>query len=252
MFQLVMAAALAAAAAANPGTAAVADQVTTARVVGSQLVITGALGRASQLRILDTTVYDVGSLQPGAGCVRLSATSVKCAAFTRILVSLGPRADSVIYTGSVPTVQDGGDGDDTLSGGDGADVLSGGPGNDVLNGRDGADDVSGGTGDDVLDEPATDGGSNVLSGGPGNDRIDGSQPNMRDRADFSDHVAGMTIDLGKGTATGPNELDEVANVQDVRGTAGDDTLIGDPWPNQLYGLGGDDTCVAGPGDLCVP
>jgi hypothetical protein len=75
---------------------------------------------------------------------------------------------------------------------------------------------------------------------------------MRDRADFSDHVEGMTIDLAKGTASRPGELDEIRNVQDVYGTAGDDTLSGNAWHNWMYGFDGTDTCTEGPGDMCVP
>lgn len=120
-----------------------------------------------------------------------------------------------------------------------------------MSGGYGPDSLFGGDGDDVLDEPSTDTGGNFLQGGHGNDKIDGSKPNMRDSVDFSDHTEGMTIDLAAGTASRPGEIDEIKNVQDVRGTAGDDTLSGNVWSNRMTGLGGMDSCTEGPGDVCL-
>ncbi|MFC3896713.1 hypothetical protein ACFOWZ_34990 [Lentzea rhizosphaerae] len=229
MIQLVVAVALAAA-----GTAAAPDPATVARVEAGRLVVTGAPARASQIHVTGTTISDAGSMRAGTGCTRLSASRVHCAQVQKIVLHLGNRDDTVLYDSAVPTEQHGGDGDDSLQGGSGADTLYG------------------GDGDDVLDEPSADAGGNFLQGGHGNDTIDGAKANMRDRADFSDHAEGMTIDLAAGTATGSGEVDQLKNVQDVYGTAGDDTLIGNVWPNKMYGLGGDDTCTEGPYDMCVP
>lgn len=246
MLQLVVAAALIAS-----GTAAAApDPATVARVELGRLVITGAPDRASRLTISGTTISDAGTMRAGAGCTRLSTSRVQCAQVQKIVIYLGKRDDKVLYDGALPTEQHGGDGNDSLHGGTGGDHLYGGDGNDTMTGGTGADHVYGGDGDDVLDEPQTDAGGNVLSGGYGNDKIDGAKPNMRDRADFSEHTEGMTIDLTASTATRPGETDEVKNVQDVRGTQGDDTLVGNVWSNWMYGLGGNDTCTEGPGDKC--
>ncbi|MEV6239414.1 calcium-binding protein [Lentzea sp. NPDC051838] len=247
MLQLVVAAALAAS-----GTAAAPDPATTARVEAGRLVITGAPARASQIHVSGTTISDAGTMRAGTGCTRLSASRVQCAQVPKIVIYLGNRDDTVLYDSAVPTEQHGGDGDDSLHGGSGADVLEGGDGDDTMSGGTGPDMLYGGDGDDVLDEPSTDAGGNFLQGGYGNDKIDGAKANMRDRADFSDHAEGMTIDLAAGTATRPGELDEIKNVQDVRGTAGDDTLSGNAWPNLMYGLGGNDTCTEGPADVCMP
>ena len=228
MLQLVVAAALAASA-----TAAAPEPATTARVEAGRLVVTGAPARASQIHVSGTTISDAGTMRAGTGCTRLSASRVHCAQVQKVVIYLGNRNDTVLYDSAVPTELQGGDGDDTMSGGTGPDHLYG------------------GDGDDVLDEPSTDAGGNVLQGGYGNDKIDGAKLNMRDRADFSDHAEGMTIDLAAGTATRPGETDEVQNVQDVHGTAGDDTLSGNAWPNKMYGLGGNDTCTEGLYDMCV-
>ena len=247
MLQLVVAAALAAS-----GIAAAPEPATTARVEAGRLVITGAPARASQIHVSGTTISDAGTMRAGTGCTRLSASRVQCAQAQKIVIYLGNRNDTVFYDSAVPTEQQGGDGNDSLHGGSGADTLQGGDGDDTMSGGYGPDHLYGGDGDDVLDEPSIDTGGNVLQGGYGNDKIDGPSPNMRDSVDFSDHTEGMTIDLAAGTASRPGELDEIKNVQDVRGTAGDDTLSGNAWPNRMWGLGGVDTCTEGPGDVCQP
>ena len=246
MLTLIVAAALVAS-----GTAAAPDPATVARVEAGRLVVTGAPARASRIHVSGTTVSDAGTMRPGAGCTRLSASHVQCAQVEKIVIHLGNRDDEVLYDSAVPTEQHGGQGDDSLNGGSGADVLQGGEGDDALSGGLGPDQLFGGDGDDVLDEPQADAGGNLLQGGYGNDKIDGVKPDMRDRADFSDHAEGMTIDLAAGTASRPGELDEVKNVQDVYGTQGDDVLSGNAWPNRMFGLGGTDTCTQGLYDLCV-
>ena len=246
MLQLVVAVALAAS-----GTAAAPEPATVARVEGGRLVITAAPARAAQINVSGITISDAGTMRAGAGCTRLSASRVRCAQVEEIVIYLGNRDDTVLYDSAVPTEQHGGDGNDSLHGGSGPDVLEGGGGDDTMTGGLGPDHLFGGDGDDVLNEPSADTGGNVLQGGYGNDKIDGAKPNMRDRADFSDHAEGMTIDLAAGTASRPGELDEVKNVQDVYGTAGDDTLSGNAWQNWLYGFDGTDTCTEGPGDMCI-
>ncbi|WP_143466595.1 hypothetical protein [Lentzea kentuckyensis] len=201
-----------AAALAASGTAAAPDPATSARVEAGRLVITGAPARASQIHVSGNTISDAGTMRAGTGCTRLSASRVQCAQVQKIVIYLGNRDDTVLYDSAVPTEQHGGDGDDSLQGGSGADTLE---------------------------------------GGDGNDKIDGAKANTRDRADFSDHTEGMTIDLAAGAATRPGEVDELKNVQDVNGTAGDDTLSGNAWPNVMKGLGGNDTCTEGLYDMCV-
>ncbi|GGU34051.1 calcium-binding protein [Lentzea flava] len=246
MLQLVVAAALAASA-----TAAAPEAATVARVEAGRLVVTGAPARASQIHVSGTTISDAGPMRAGTGCTRLSVSRVQCAQVQKVVLHLGDRNDAVFYDSAVPSEQHGGDGDDSLHGGSGQDVLLGGAGDDTITGGPGADRLYGGDGDDVLDESPTEGGGNFLQGGHGNDKIDGVKPNMRDSVDFSDHTEGMVIDLAAGTASGPGEIDQVLNVQDVYGSAGDDTLSGNAWPNRMMGLGGTDTCTEGPGDVCV-
>ncbi|HEX4364896.1 MAG TPA: calcium-binding protein [Solirubrobacteraceae bacterium] len=97
-------------------------------------------------------------------------------------------------------------------------ILDGGAGNDTLIGGPSQDTLIGGTG------------SNSLDGGSGVNTVS-----------FSDHHAGVHVDLHAGTATGARgERDTLANIQDIRSGPGDDTINGDGAPNHLTGGGGTD------------
>ena len=139
-------------------------------------------------------------------------------------------------------------GNDVIVGLGGNDVLRGLEGNDVLCGSTGNDRVIGSAGDDVLtDEGNDDESTNVLMGGAGNDSYIGGVGH--DTADFSDPTSGATsvqVDLGAYYALGQG-LDEIGFVEDVRGTAGSDTIYGDGADNTLYGLAGTDRLFGGGG-----
>ncbi|MEI5682526.1 hypothetical protein AAAK29_29765 [Mesorhizobium sp. CCNWLW179-1] len=118
--------------------------------------------------------------------------------------------------------------DDTLTGTDAdANTLSGGDGNDMLSGLGGADN---------------------LIGGPGSDT-----------ADYTASTAGIIVNLDTGTASGGHaEGDTLASIENLFGSAFDDTLTGtDADANilnggagndLLYGLGGNDTLIGGLGN----
>jgi Ca2+-binding RTX toxin-like protein len=116
---------------------------------------------------------------------------------------------------------------DSLTGNDAANSLSGGAGNDSL---------FGGLGDDTLAGGA---GADVLWGGQG-----------MDFADYSASGAGVSINLGAGTASGGDAAgDTFAGVDGIFGSAFDDTLIGfndqstsgnDIYTNRFFGGGGND------------
>jgi Ca2+-binding RTX toxin-like protein len=204
----------------------------------------------------------------------------------------GGAGDDRLYGGTGTDVMTGDSGDDLLSGGLGDDALTGdlgaddlfgGGGDDVvygdrayatsaclslpqpgcadeLHGDDGADQLRGGEwadlyrggpGNDLLDDPSG-GGGNILDGGTGDDVIDGSSEVMRDVLDYSARGVGVEVDLAAGTGGEPGELDLIANVQDIQGSAGNDKLAGNVRNNRIYGNGGFDTITGGGGtDLCV-
>lgn len=117
------------------------------------------------------------------------------------------------------------DGADTVSGGDGADDLTGGAGSDNL---------SGGAGNDVL-RFTDDADADVFAGGADVDAVDLA----------TSSVGGATVTLDgvadDGIVAEPVKDDVHTDVEVVRGTYGDDTLIGSAAPNALIGGGGDDS-----------
>ena len=118
---------------------------------------------------------------------------------------------------------DGGAGDDTIYADNGNDTLTGGDGNDTLVGGAGADSLSGGAGTDT--------------------------------ADYSESSAGVSVDLsafvGSGTG-GDAEGDTFSGIENVTGSAFNDTLTGDAGDNVLIGGGGNDTLNGGDGsDLFI-
>ena len=123
-----------------------------------------------------------------------------------------------------------------LRGGPGHDVIQGGPGDDGLQGGGGDDTVGGGPGADRL-RGAT--GGDRLSGGAG-----------RDVTTYMPRAAAMRLSIGDGANDGRRgEGDDIAaDIEDVRGGLGNDTLIGSAGPNRLFGLMGNDRVVGGRGN----
>jgi Ca2+-binding RTX toxin-like protein len=115
---------------------------------------------------------------------------------------------------------------DSLTGSAGANVLNGGSGHDVLAGR---------------------GGNDVLNGGAGTDT-----------ADYSGAAGGVDLKLALNTATndGDGGSDTFISIENITGSAFNDTLSGDGLANVingglgadfLQGLGGNDTLIGGAG-----
>jgi Ca2+-binding RTX toxin-like protein len=136
-------------------------------------------------------------------------------------------------------------GDCTITGTAGDDVLKGTKGDDVICGLGGRDQLIGRSGNDTL---IGGDGNDVLLGGKGNDSLDGG--NDMDTAGFYDSsIDGASVDLVDGTAvTNGGGSDSLANIENVKGSAGSDTLIGNAGINILRGRGGDDFVYGGEGD----
>ncbi|MEM7743842.1 MAG: LamG-like jellyroll fold domain-containing protein [Pseudomonadota bacterium] len=121
-------------------------------------------------------------------------------------------------------------GDDVLYGGEDDDQLFGNEANDVQYGGDGADKIYGGSGDDML---AGDAGADALYGGGG-----------IDTADYSGSGAKIVVRLsGSPGSGGDAQGDRLFDVENIIGSAFDDTLIGDGLGNTIDGLGGMDSIV---------
>lgn len=193
----------------------------------------------------------------------------------------------VLTGDSGANVLKGGAGNDRLNGGAGADTICGGAGNDVLIGGGGVDTVSyadatagvtvslastsqqgtGGGGNDTLngfenltgsafaDTLTGTAGVNVLTGGAaddtllgggGNDTFDGGEGT--DTASFVDAASGVTLNLGVvgAQASGVGSV-RLTGIENLIGSAFDDTLTGSRGDNVLTGGGGADTLTGGLG-----
>ena len=118
----------------------------------------------------------------------------------------------------------GGTANDKFWGTDGANVFNGGNGNDLLDGRGGNDELYG------------DAGNDTLIGGAGADKLDGGAD--VDTADYSGSTTGLTINLAAGTAS---DGDTLVSIENVVGSAFNDTLISAAGANVLNGGAGFDT-----------
>ena len=133
----------------------------------------------------------------------------------------------------------GGTVDDSLTGSDEANVLTGGAGADTLSGGDGADTLNGGLGNDIFDCGTSTDGADVMVGGAGTDTVD-----------YSARTGTLTISLnGQADDGEEDELDNVrADVENVYGGDGGDTIVGSASANILEGGAGDDTVSGGGGN----
>ena len=108
---------------------------------------------------------------------------------------------------------------------------------DVLTGDANANTLDGAGGNDTLDGAA---GNDMLIGGAGGDSLDGGTG--ADTADYSASSAGVTVNLTAGTGTGGDaQGDTLVNVENLIGSAFDDTFVGDANANDFDGGNGTDT-----------
>ncbi|MCX7374026.1 MAG: VCBS domain-containing protein, partial [Alphaproteobacteria bacterium] len=131
---------------------------------------------------------------------------------------------------------DGGVGNDSLIGGDGQDQLLGGANNDTLRGNDAADQLLGDAGDDSL---VGGDGNDTLLGGLGADIIDGGAGH--DIAAYWNATAAVQIDLATpGLNTGEAVGDTFVSIDQIVGTAFNDTISGASAADSLSGGVGND------------
>ena len=115
------------------------------------------------------------------------------------------------------------------TGAEGDDEIQGTATANALSGLDGADSLLGS------------GGNDTLNGGPGNDFLDGGDG--RDRADYSTAGSRVTVDLRitAQQATIGGGRDTLLNIEEIDGSAFNDTLRGNNSSNRLGGGDGNDS-----------
>lgn len=163
-----------------------------------------------------------------------TVTNVEFLAFDDTTIAAAPTG-GLLVSGDVT--------DETITGTAFADIIGGLGGNDIINGLAGNDTLNGGSGADVLN-----GGDNddILIGGLGDDQLDGG--NGFDVADYSGAGAAVTVNLSTGLATGAAGTDALNSIEEVRGSAYNDTITGNAGANILRGGGGIDTLNGGGGN----
>ena len=117
-------------------------------------------------------------------------------------------------------------------------------GNDNLTGTEMADEIDGLGGNDTLSGL---GGNDILDGGAGNDTLDGGAGS--DTASYASAVAGVGVNLAVAGAqnTAGAGFDTLFNIENLAGSAFDDTLTGNTSANVINGNGGNDLLIGGGG-----
>jgi Ca2+-binding RTX toxin-like protein len=197
-------------------------------LVGGVLTITGTSG--------DDSI----SLTNAAGTYRLDVTSPvgnvtqQFNGVTSIIVNALAGNDAVVLgAGVIGATINGGDGNDTLSSGPGSDTLAGGAGNDTY--------VFGASAAAQTDTV-------VELSGQGEDTLDFSGLTAIDGVTLN--LATTTTALGTHTSRTVvvGSSGQAANLENVKGGAGNDLLTGNASANVLTGNGGSDAVTGGSGD----
>ena len=199
---------------------------------------------------------------------------------TAVNLMEGGAGNDAISGGDGNDTLNGGDGNDTLTGGNGTDTITyigavsavtvnlatttgqntGGAGtdtittvenligslyNDILTGSTASNIITGGAGNDTISGGD---GNDTLNGGDGNDTLTGG--NGTDTATYVDSVSAVTVNLATTTAqnTGGAGSDTLATIENLTGSAYNDTLTGSTAANVINGGAGSDVIYGGSGN----
>jgi Ca2+-binding RTX toxin-like protein len=167
------------------------------------------------------------ALRPGAG---VDSFTINGSGFVRLDFRTGNGIDVNLATRQI--TNDGFGNAEVIGGTNSVWEIAGSAGNDRIIGSDANESFRYGGG-----------GNNTVEGGGGIDRL---------RYDFG-QVEAVTVNLSANTATGTllgggTFSDQISGFENVRGSFGNDTIIGDSGANRLQGRAGDDTLIGGLGN----
>jgi Ca2+-binding RTX toxin-like protein len=230
-------------------------------LVGGVLTIDGQTKNGSPMAdnisvILDSTGTNISVTEDGV------SKTYPLASVRSITIDSGGGNDNIALARSdgtraipIPVSVLGGAGNDTITGGSGNDSIFGGDGNDSIHGGAGNDSLEGDLGNDTLNGDAGDdnlnGGTEVLGqNNDGADKIFGGAGN--DSVIYSFRTDNLYVDISDGTKNNdgaPGEGDNVAaDVENVFGGNGNDTIVGNAASNVICGGGGNDSIEGGDGN----
>jgi len=195
---------------------------------GADKYTAGKSGSDNYYEISGDTVADIRVVAADTMAVSLSGGadtfSGRGGAITATHLVTGTTITTLSALTGAVTVN-GGDGDDTITGGDGNDTLSGGEGNDLFK------TSTGGTAD-------------------GNDNYIGG--NGTDKVDYSGRTADLTVTMAGVNGSGQSgESDKLeADVENLVGGTGNDTLSGNTLSNDIKGGAGNDIIWGGLAGAC--
>src|SRR3954447_24266715 len=169
-----------------------------------------------------------------------------------IIVDAGGGNDAVrvdeangVFTDAIPTILDGGDGNDNLAGGTGAETLLGGDGNDTVDGNRGNDQAQLGAGDDTFVWDPGDG-SDTIEGDTGNDTMRFNGANVAEKVTLA--ANGSHLLFTRDVATITMDTHGVEHV-DFNALGGADTVnIGDLGATDVTNVGVNLAASGGAGD----
>ena len=167
-------------------------------------------------------------------------------ATTTVTVGVSGEIDTLKDIENITGSDDSAVGDD-ITGNSGENILSGLKGDDTLSGLEGDDSIDAGAGDDTIyggaDQDILKGslGNDYLEGGTGSDDIDGGSG--IDTVSYVNASNGVKVFLDSGLATGEG-TDSLAGIENIIGSAFDDSLTGDNGANAIESGDGDDFIFA--------
>lgn len=126
---------------------------------------------------------------------------------------------------------------DTVTGNELNNFIDGGKGDDIIAGLDGNDNLEGGLGNDTL---LGGNGNDFLQGGDGSDVLDGGAGTGDTAGYFSSSIA-VSVNLSTNSHSGGAAGDSLLNIENINGSAFNDTLTGNAVSNFIDGGSGNDT-----------